>query len=64
MKSRFTICMFDKLTGNGFVYYVDAGTAGTAVQQLYDDAEANGRVRTDIITVAVFDGHLIACLGC
>lgn len=63
MKSRFTICAFDKRTSNGFVYYVDAWTAGAAVQQLYDDAEANDRIRTDIVTVAVFNGHLIDSLG-
>lgn len=55
MKSRFTICVYDKRSCHGFPYYVSARTADAAGQQFYDDAEAGGRAPADLITVAVFD---------
>jgi hypothetical protein len=63
MKSRFTICVYDKRSCHGFLYYVAAGTADATARQFYDDAEANGRAPTDLVTVAVFSGHLTDSLG-
>jgi hypothetical protein len=63
MKPRFTICVYDKRSCHAFLYYVVAGTADAAVQPLRDDAEANDREPTDLVTVAVFNGHLTDSMG-
>ncbi|HVX09962.1 MAG TPA: hypothetical protein VHC22_02055 [Pirellulales bacterium] len=63
MKTGFTICVYDKRSRHGFLYYVATATADAAVQQFYDDAGVTGRAPKDFVTVAVFNGHLTDSLS-
>jgi hypothetical protein len=61
MQSRFTICAYDKTTCLPALYYLDAGSAELAIRQFYEHVTACGKEDVEIVTVAVFHGHLADC---